>query len=305
MKDTFNDRNKYLQQVRCNLCNADNYRVMYLSTVGDTPPSVEEYTSTVNKYGAFHNIVKCMSCGLVYMNPRDAGTVTFYKDVIDEEYLKTWQERAGTFRGHLTTVQKYKPHGDILDMGCYAGIFLDEARKQGYRVSGIEPSAWASEYARKKTGAQIITGSCSDRHFQKESFDVVTLWDVIEHLENPSASLSLVYDYLRVEGIAAITTHDIGSLFARLTGRKYPWLMRFHLYHFTPNTLSALLLKNGLQPISTVYYSKTFSFRYLLGRFGINMQSALFEKIRIPVNTGDMFMIVAKKKAGRGAETEG
>lgn len=286
-------------KVRCNLCGADDFDVIYPSTIGDTPPSAEEYTSTVNRYGSFNNIVQCRQCGLIYMNPRDAGTTALYKDVVDEEYLKTMRDRAKTFRNHLESVRKYKPGGDLLDIGCYAGIFLGEAEKKGYRTFGIEPSVWASGYARSNTGAEVVTGGCGNAHFGKESFDVVTLWDVIEHLEDPSACLSLVRDYLREDGITTITTHDIGSLFARLMGRRYPWLMRFHLYHFTPRTLSALLVKNGLQPVSITYYSKTFSLRYLLSRFGINMKAALLDKIRIPVNTGDMFMITARKKTGK------
>ena len=97
-------------------------------------------------------------------------------------------------------------------------------------------------------------------------------------------------------GIVAVTTHDIGSLFARVMGRKYPWLMRFHLYHFTPTTLSAMLSRAGLKPVLTKYYSKRFSLKYFLSRLGIKVKGKLFEKISIPIYTGDMMLIVAEKK---------
>lgn len=281
--------------VKCNLCGANDYKIVYHSNIKQNIPTVSEYTSTINKYGSYHNIVKCNICGLIYMDPRDRNILGLYKEVYDESYIQTWEERALTFRKHLNILQKYKPSGYILDMGCYAGIFIKEAQNKAYQICGIEPSTWAVDYAQKKTGAEIINGSCEVRFFENNIFDIVTLWDVIEHLEDPSLALSLVYDYLKTDGIIAITTHDIGSLLPRLLGKKYPWLMRFHLYHFTHKTLKLLLKKNGFETVFIKYYSKRFSLDYLLSRFNIKMKLEIFKKIIIPINTFDGIMIIAKK----------
>jgi len=287
---------EYLK-VKCNICGSEDYKIIYRSNVGITSPSVEDYTSTVNKYSIFNNIVKCDRCGLVYMNPRDGGLNELYKEVVDNAYLETWHERAETFNEHLGIIAEYKPCGKLLDIGCYAGIFLYEAQKRGYQVTGIEPSTWASVYARNKTGATIINASSNEKlFFPAAEFDLVTLWDVVEHLDDPSLCLSNIYTYLRDDGIVVITTHDIGSIIAKLMGKRYPWLMRFHLYHFTPATLSALLLKNKLEVIFTKYYSKKFTLDYILSRFGIKVKGGIFKRITIPVNLGDMFMIIAKKR---------
>ena len=160
----------------------------------------------------------------------------------------------------------------------------------------MEASRWASEYAREKTGAHIAIGRCEDVSFPEDSFDMVTLWDVVEHLEDPISCFRKVHDWLRPGGITAVTTHDIGSLVARLMGKKYPWLMRFHLYHFTPETLGALMERAGLKPIAVKYYVKTFSLRYILSRFGLNLKANLLDKLKIPIPTRDMFMIIAEKK---------
>jgi len=288
---------KYIK-IKCNICGSNDYKILYRSNIGSSNPSVEDYTSTVNKYSVFNNIVKCKKCGLVYMNPRDVEVNALYKDVVDNAYLETWQERAETFNEHLKIIAKYKSCGKLLDIGCYAGIFLDEAQKKGYKVTGIEPSVWASDYARKKTGATIINAGCNEKlFFPAKEFDLVTLWDVVEHLDNPSLCLSNIYNYLKRDGIVVITTHDIGSIFAKLMGKRYPWLMRFHFYHFTPTTLSALLAKNKLEVICTKYYSKKFTLDYILSRFGINVKGDILKRIKIPVNLGDMFMIITKKKA--------
>jgi 2-polyprenyl-3-methyl-5-hydroxy-6-metoxy-1,4-benzoquinol methylase len=321
-----------LVNVKCSLCGADDYEVIYESTIGDACPTAEECTSTVSGYARSNRIVRCRSCGFMYANPRDEGLTGLYEQVVDNDYLESWNERARTFRGHLRVLKRvreeiasldkrrqYPPRNDaaaLLDIGCYAGIFLDEAKKAGYSVMGIEPSKWAADYARNKTGAKVIQGGWNKASLPEGQFDVVTMWDVIEHVDDPSACLKQAHRWLKPGGIAALTTHDINSLFARIMGKRYPWLMRFHLYHFSPKTISAMLAKNGFETVLVKYYVKSFSLKYILGRLGLgrdvekgtvptSMDSTvrgqslllkLFEKMNVPLPSGDMFMVVARKK---------
>ena len=122
--------------MKCNLCGNDDYAVIYAPTIpSGLSPTVEDYTSTVNKYGFSHRLVSCRHCGLVYANPRDEQTVELYRKVVDKTYLESWEERAATFREHLKILSGYNSGGhDLLDLGCYAGIFLDEAKKLGYNA---------------------------------------------------------------------------------------------------------------------------------------------------------------------------
>lgn len=282
--------------VRCNLCGADDYTVVYDSTVSGTVPTVEDYTSTVKRYGRFHRLISCRACGLVYANPRDAGIKDFYRKVTDEAYLESWEERAVTFRKHLKILAEHKPErGRLLDLGCYAGIFLNEAKKDGYDVTGVEISEWAADYAKKKTQARVLSGSWDEVSFPEGSFDVVTMWDIVEHLEDPSACLKKVRGWLKEGGIIAISTHDIKGWFAGLMGRRYLWLMRFHIYHFEPKTLKEMLARNGFEVLSIKYYVKTVSLKYLLGKVGIRIFGRLLEKARGSFNTGDFFMVIARK----------
>jgi 2-polyprenyl-3-methyl-5-hydroxy-6-metoxy-1,4-benzoquinol methylase len=289
------ERKDYTKPVRCNLCGSDDYTLRFPSTVR-ARPTVEDYVSTINRYGDCHDIVTCKQCGLTYMREVDQGIVDLYGGVEDAEYLRTWEERAETFRGHLAVMKKYREAGQVLDVGCYGGIFIHEARRQGYELTGVEPSAWAAAYAAECTGVRVVQGDCLSTSFPDDSFDMVTLWDVIEHLEDPLGCLRSVHGYLRDEGLVFVTTHDIESRFARMLGRRYPWLMRFHLVHFSPRTLSRMLEEAGFAVEEVAYYSKRFSLRYLLGRFGINVRSAFLDRIKIPINTGDMFMAVARKR---------
>jgi 2-polyprenyl-3-methyl-5-hydroxy-6-metoxy-1,4-benzoquinol methylase len=263
--------------------------------VEGTSPTVEECVSTMSGYGASNRIVLCKSCGLTYASPRDSGLTDLYKQVIDNEYIDSWEERAKTFRKHLMVLKGQKAKGELLDIGCYAGIFLDEAKKAGYNVTGIEPSRWAADFARNKTGAEVLCGGWNEVSLPENHFDIVTMWDVIEHFDDPSACIKQAHRWLKSGGITAITTHDIGSPFARLMGKRYPWLMRFHLFHFTPKTLLAMLSKNGFEPVLVKYYVKFFSLKYILGRLGFKSRNKLLERLTIPLPSGDMFMVIARK----------
>lgn len=284
-----------MNNVRCNLCGSDDYYIKYGSNITSILPSLQEYTSTNNRYGFFNRIVVCRHCGLVYVNPRDSDTKRLYGEIIDDDYLKSWQERARTFRAHIKILKKYNSGANLLDIGCYAGIFINEAKREGYNVTAIEPSKWAAEFAAKKTGIKVLCGGWEDFSLKEECYDIITLWDVIEHLEDPSACFKKIHRWLKKDGIVVITTHDISSFFARIMDRKYPWLMRFHLYHFTPKSLSALLVKNGLKPFFIKYYAKTFSIGYFLNHLNIKNRSEYLNNIHLSINTGDLFMLIAKK----------
>lgn len=285
-----------LKYVKCNICGADEYIVVYPSTVGDSPPLPDEYVSTAPRYGRYHDIVKCKHCGLVYMNPRDADIQALYTEAVDEEYIASRDDRLATFGELIKKIQQFKTSGRILDVGTYGGIFLSAALEAGYEAQGIEPSAWAVEHARRTTGAAVIQGTCETIEFGPDKFDLITMWDVIEHLEDPSLCLRRLRGRLKDDGLVFITTHDIGSLFARVMGKRYMWLMRFHLYHFSPATLEDMMSRAGYEQVKTWRFPKRFSLRYLLGRFGIKTKSPLLGRVVVPVNLGDFFCSAFRKK---------
>lgn len=288
--------NAFFYRETCPACDSKQRKVKFQSTLDNSKASSKDYVGTNTGYGKYHDMYECLSCHVLYMNPIDSGLDQLCADVVDEDYLKSWDERALMFQEHLVELKKYIKSGDLLDVGCYAGIFLNEAKMQGFNVKGIEPSTWAADYARSKVGCTIYQGILEKYDLPKNEFDVVTIWDVIEHLSDPKLSLQKAHETLRPGGYIAITTHDIHSVFARVLGKKYPWLMRFHLVHFSPSTLSSLLRSVGFEIKDVVYYKKALSINYFLKRVGIQTPLNAFTKKRLAFNTGDMFMIIAQKK---------
>jgi 2-polyprenyl-3-methyl-5-hydroxy-6-metoxy-1,4-benzoquinol methylase len=131
-------------------------------------------------------------------------------------------------------------------VGCATGEFLAAARDAGWETYGVETSAQAADMAASRSGSQVHTGTLDTAPFEAGWFDVVTLWDVIEHVQSPSAYVKQIARLLRPGGMFALTTPNAGGLTFRLIGRDW-WVVgpNDHIYYFTPDTLKRLLTGSG------------------------------------------------------------
>ncbi|MDE3089834.1 MAG: class I SAM-dependent methyltransferase [Chloroflexota bacterium] len=299
------------EDIGCNLCGARDAQLLYPSTLTNLTPNAEDFRCTSAAYGVHPPIVRCRVCGLVYANPRFESTVVneSYSVVADPTYVEEREGRVLTFSRNLqpfeTLVKPNSATRRLLDVGCHIGVMVELAQERGWEAWGVEPSTWASEQARAR-GLHVITGTLTQAGIQESYFDVVTMWDVIEHLTDPAAELRNVHRVLKPGGIFAIHTIDIESWFARLMGKRWPWLMEMHLYYFSPRTLGKMLEKNGFQVISSSAQGRFLRLGYFATR--IEPYSKLIYRaldamilrlnwgaVAIPVNFGDLFTLYARK----------
>jgi SAM-dependent methyltransferase len=198
-------------------------------------------------------IVECLSCGLVYDQPRGqqeaatAYTESYYRGVVYADYLAerpVIRKNAGRALGEI---ERYTSGRDLLDIGCAAGFFLEAARDRGWRVRGIEISEYAANHARK-LGLTVDLGSIVSAPPGLPPFDVVTLWDTIEHIDRPDLAVANIHKLLKPGGLLVASTGDYASLLRRLTGRR--WRLfgdPTHRFFFTERTLGDLLSKAGFR----------------------------------------------------------
>ncbi len=299
------------EDIPCNLCGARNASLLYPSTLGNTPLDAADFRCTSSAYGIHPPIVRCNICGLVYANPRwDSALVNEnYSVVQDPTYVEERQGRVLTFERNLAPLEQLiaptSPTRRLLDVGCHIGVMVELAQARGWEAWGVEPSVWAAEQARAR-GLRVLTGTLDTTTLPENYFDVVTMWDVIEHLTDPAAEVRRVHRVLAPGGIFAIHTIDIESLFARLMGTRWPWLMEMHLYYFSPRTLSKLLTQNGFQVIRFSAQGRYLRLGYLVtrlepynatvARWLTNIVTRLqWGGIAIPINFGDLFTLYARK----------
>lgn len=208
-----------------------------------------------------HPIVECRGCGTAFVGT-DPATIDFQalygesyytggSDAVFADYVGQEAARRAHARRKLALLRALPPRlprsGRLLDVGCAAGFFLAEAQAH-YEVQGVELSAWSSAYAREHLGLPVITGTLQQAALPAASFDIVTLWDVIEHVADPVPLLAEVARVLRPGGRLVLSTGDWGSAYAREHGANWhlmtpPW----HLSFFSRATMRRAGERAGLR----------------------------------------------------------
>jgi SAM-dependent methyltransferase len=252
-------------EIPCPLCDSQRYRVRYEPWVRACDPA--------RLYGAASGIrgtqrlVECDACSLIYENPRYSADVIVrgYAQSDDGGHDSQHSMRVRTFLAALRRLAPFlpAPGARVLDIGTAGGAFLEAAETFGYDARGMEPSRYLVEKGRAR-GLKIEQGIIDDHTFSGASFDMVSLWDVLEHVCEPRAALTKVAKLLKPNGIVLINFPDIGTWQARIAGKRFWWILSVHLQHFTPATMRAICSRAGLAAVHFQRHWQTLEIGYLL-----------------------------------------
>jgi 2-polyprenyl-3-methyl-5-hydroxy-6-metoxy-1,4-benzoquinol methylase len=300
-----------MNDVTCNLCGRDDWTLRFPATLQpDAQMEVSAFSCTNPGYGHHPQIVQCRHCALVYANPRWPGDdlIEAYAAVEDETYVAERRGRELTFSKHLQDMERVTGPADgrsLLDVGAYIGVFVEVALQAGWQAVGVEPSRWAATAAQRQ-GLPVILGTQESPELQGRQFDVITMWDVIEHVDDPAGEIKRAYQLLNPGGLLVAHTMDIDSLTARLMGRRWPWLMDMHIYYFSQATLAEMLRRQGFTIVKSGPVGRYLRMGYLgtrvaglsrpLGRLVSGLVNRLgWAEKPVPVNFGDLFTVYAQR----------
>ena len=176
----------------------------------------------------------------------DGMEATGYSD-----YLANVERRQQLFRERLSAVSRFAAGpGHLLDYGCAIGLFVKVAAEAGWIARGYERSSWAANYGRSQFGLDITVADGGLDPFGANSFNVVTLWDVLEHLQHPRRVLELVSKWLIPGGVMALNTVNSSSLGARMAGPAWRHLAPpHHLQFYSRRSLARLLAEFGFKTL--------------------------------------------------------
>ena len=240
-----------MEKVICNYC-------------GD-PNSIDLYTLTdllLERKDIQSKFVQCQSCGLIYQNPRLTQNEiqqhyppeyeSFTQNIIDNNVpwlLKKAYSYGIKKRSRVVT--REKNGGRILDVGCATGTFLRGMQEiPGWDVVGVEINPHAANIARENQ-LEVFNGTLEEAKFPSMHFDSVTLWDVLEHIHDPMASLHEIHRVLKPGGILVIRVPNSSSRDAKWFGPNWAgWDAPRHLYVFNAKTLGKMLKTNGFQVLN-------------------------------------------------------
>lgn len=272
----------------CPICKSDSFN-SFLTCI-DYTVSKKEFT-----------IAQCKSCGFKFTNPRpDLSELgSYYKA---EEYVSHTDTKKGVVNWLYHLVRKYTlikklqlvlklsgaPSAEnsrsILDIGCGTGAFLNVCNNSGYKCIGVEPDADARQLAKINYKLDVREEEELDI-LQTGSFDVITLWHVLEHVFNLNERIIKIKELLKHSGSVVVAVPNCNSFDAKHYGKLWAaYDVPRHLYHFTPNDINKLFNTHGMEVINTLpmrfdsYYVSMLSEKYKTGK--INYLKALGIGIR-------------------------
>jgi len=288
-----------LEHVSCYLCGSDDAKVLV-----EDPP---------------FRVLRCRRCGLGYTSPRIDGSRIheIYGDAYwnsdsakDYGYTSYEEDHRGyqrTFEKRAALVQRFLPAGRVLEVGCAAGFFLDVMQQRGYEVHGLEISADIARSARHRLGTESVHAAhLADAPFPAGRFDMVVMWDVVEHMADPVRELAHCHRLLRPDGLLVLQTQNLDSLARRALGARWHHFKQLeHIYHFNDATIRELLRRSGFGVLKTTARraGKYVSFDFIaersarLGRWAAVLASPLrlLGRRFLYVNPLDELIVLARR----------
>jgi len=218
-------------------------------------------------FDGYVKLYKCLRCGFIsqFAGPGKLTILTEYKDLYTLDFLNMGQEfmypkRRRVLQDIVDCIASIKVGGSILDVGCGDGHFLYLCSKKGFNCYGVEDSKQLSSYASTKTGAKVVQGLYNKEMFPENSFDIITLIQVLEHIPTPIDALETVRHHLRTNGILVIEVPSIHSphfLAYQWTGIKKfvkppTGVIYSHFGYYCPKSITMLTEKCGFKRVSLV-----------------------------------------------------
>lgn len=280
---------QYFEVALCPVCRDNRrrkkYKVTYfnddiLSSIGVTSHIPDTF------------INECQTCFHTYASPQltEEALDNYYSQINSEYYLPEDLQTDKLYQQHkqvVDTVEKYIESGNVLEIGCGYGYLLNLFDKKRWNCVGVEPFGKACDFARDKLGVNVINGYLTKDTFpEKENFDIIMLFDVMEHLKNAQYMKELIDYYLKPNGLLIIGTGDISSSNAKISREKWAYLtLREHVSFFSKNSI-----KHWAEPyvvvdyVRTSYIGNSFSnFLNLLQNLTVRRVYNLVQKIHYPI----------------------
>ena len=304
-----------LNEYPCCICESKSFIEVYPNTYGliGSTADYKVLMSASSHAPLVDALAKCTQCGHRQTNPRleIEEVLTGYETAIDLDHVKQDKYRGRTFVRtiygiSLLSILRSSKSTRVLDIGCASGAFLNSVNHEfGWNGVGLEPSKWMCEYGKQSYGLDLRSNYFSASLFDANSFDLVTLWDVIEHISEPNQVLRDIALVLNDDGFLILNVPNSNSIAARILGRRWPFLLAVHIHYFTPISIRKILDKHGFEVVESRSYFQTLGFGYLLKRFfsilGWRIEASVLtsplDRISFRYNMGQTTFVAKKKRS--------
>lgn len=268
------------ESIICNLCRADRTAHLYTIDSQDLLLSTLWVDGAEQDVHSRESIVRCTTCGLVYVNPRlkmDAAIDRYSEQAETDYFTQTYPQRLQAYQRFIATLPQWLGHNPetLLDIGCGDGVLIEAGQAAGIRCAATETREPLCRQVRDRLGAKSIVPA-DLAQLAPEAYSVVTLLNVIEHLYDPKAMLEEIHRIVEQNGLFFVHAPNFGGLAARVRREQWNQIDPFeHFYYFTYQTLSELLVQCGFEPI---------------GRFSLLTASGIKDTLQRVLNRANIYI---------------
>ena len=268
------------------------------------------FDCTTNSYSK-PKIYKCEKCEIKFSELAavlpNKKIENKYNNVVDNIYINEIPQREKYFLNLYKKIShNFNKDKLVLEVGSYYGVFGNIIKPNVKNYSGLELSKHGADYSKKNYNLEIFNETIDEHSKKQFKYDIIIMADVIEHFSNPFKMLETIETILKPEGLLIFTTYNMDSLYAKITGKHYHWILPMHLFYFSNKTLKNICLENNLKIINIKNDSRVVSFYYLLNKLELIFPKLKFlfqyinkikflQKININVNLFDLNIYFAKK----------
>jgi len=225
-----------------------------------------------------YRLVRCLSCTCVWLAdpPKSQDMGLHYDEDYHKAIVKAGEGSAEIrWKNQRNIISRYKNGGRLLDIGCSSGGFLSTMKGTDWQLFGIEMEPSTAQRAKSASGAEVFVGDAVEALFPEGSFDVITSFDVLEHVYDPVQFLTKVLEWLKPGGIFYAILPNISSWEARIFGTYWYGLeLPRHLFHFSPRSVRSLMNLLGLEEVYLATPPWSYA-EYSLGYVLSNLQETL------------------------------
>lgn len=245
---------EFFAEVNCPVCDSNDKKVVFKDLVHTCNVLKKSRISFTNEE-AKSDICSCNQCGHKYLTPVIKGEfIKYYYEEAGSEYYDSVIENP---RDRIAEDTKQMAEliskecidcKTVLEIGSGMGYLLEQLKQRGFECTGVDPSSFASKFAREAFGLNILTQMLDYETFPEKKFDIIIMCDVVEHIYDINSLILLAKHYLSENGRIVILTGNSNSLYAKVCGRK--WLYFFsweHISFFNKSSISYLFKKHSLQ----------------------------------------------------------
>jgi len=219
--------------------------------------------------GRTYEVQRCGNCGMGKTMPfpsdeelEELYSASNYRDKDKgKRFIPPMEWLVGLLRNRrLRAIERFIKKGTILDIGCGRGLLLKAARESGWEVYATEHNKDSASHAADILGIDVRSDDIRNAGFESGSFDVISLWHVLEHLQDPQGVIEKCHDLLKPGGLLVIAVPNFASLQAIVSGRHWFHLdVPYHLYHFKLHSLEKLIGRSGFRIKKVSHFSTEYN----------------------------------------------